>query len=96
MRIREKLFINTIIIITCLATVGGIGFYYTHNVAQVSLSLLELEAIPILKLNKLENLTSKRWLKLIVHSGTSKLEVMQKLEQEVVQLDQQMALLHKY
>ncbi|GEM_PF-1305495 len=37
MRIRTKLLINTLIIIFCLGSVGGIGFYYTHHVAQMSL-----------------------------------------------------------
>jgi len=87
MRIRSKLLINTLIIIFCLGAVGGIGFYYTHHVAQMSLSLLELDAVPILKINTLENSVSERWLHLIVHSGTSDLETMQQLEQEIAQWD---------
>jgi len=43
MRVRSKLLVNTIITIICLGCVGSIGFYYTHNVANMSLLLYELE-----------------------------------------------------
>ena len=91
MRIRSKLLVNTLITLICLAAVGGVGFYYTHHVAQVSLSLLKVDAEPILKLNTLEQAISEKWLHLIVHSGTSDLETMQQFEQEIVQLDKQFA-----
>jgi signal transduction histidine kinase/DNA-binding response OmpR family regulator len=91
MRIRSKLLINTLITLICLAAVGGVGFYYTHHVAQVSLSLLNVDAVPILKLNTLERAISENWLHLIVHSGTSELDTMQQLEKEMIQLDKQIA-----
>jgi len=91
MRIRSKLLLNTFIIIICLSAVGGIGFYYTYHVADMSLSLVELEAEPLLKINGLENLAWEMWLRLIVHSGISEVETMQQLEQEMAQLDKQIA-----
>ncbi len=87
MRIRSKLLINTVITIVCLAVLGGIGFFYTHYVARTSLSLVELEAEPILKINELEELAWERWLRLVVHSGISDVETMQQLEQEMGQLN---------
>ncbi len=89
MQVRSKLFLNTIIIIFCLSTVGGIGYYYTHNVANLSLLISELEAIPILKINELEATAWERWLLLIKHSGISDYEVMQNLEVEMKELDKQ-------
>jgi len=87
MRIRSKLLINTIVTIVCLAVLGGIGFFYTHYVARTSLSLVEQEAEPILKINELEELAWERWLRLIVHSGISDVETMQQLEQEMGELN---------
>ncbi|MDM8567455.1 response regulator [Candidatus Halobeggiatoa sp. HSG11] len=92
MKVRSKLFLNTIIIIFCLGSVGGIGYYYTHNVANVSLLLSEMEAIPILKINELEAAAWERWLLLIKHSGISDYEVMQKLETEMKEADKQIKL----
>jgi signal transduction histidine kinase/DNA-binding response OmpR family regulator len=94
MRIRSKLLVNTLITLICLAAVGGVGFYYTHHVAQVSLSLLETDAEPILKLNTLEQAISEKWLHLIVHSGTSDLDTMQQFEQEIA--TQIQAIVQKY
>jgi signal transduction histidine kinase/CheY-like chemotaxis protein len=91
MRIRSKLLLNTFIIIICLSAVAGIGFYYTYHVADMSLSLVELEAEPLLKINSLENSAWERWLRLIVHSGISEVETMQQLEQEMAQLELQIA-----
>jgi signal transduction histidine kinase/CheY-like chemotaxis protein len=91
MRIRSKLLFNTFIIIICLSAVAGIGFYYTYHVADMSLSLVELEAEPLLKISSLENSAWEMWLRLIVHSGISEVETMQQLEQEMAQLDQQIA-----
>jgi signal transduction histidine kinase/DNA-binding response OmpR family regulator len=88
MRIRSKLLINTVVVILCLGVVGGIGFFYTHYVASMSLSLVKLEAEPIFKINALEELAWERWLRLVVHSGISELETMQQLEQEIVHLDE--------
>jgi len=95
MRIRSKLLFNTFIMVICLAAVGGIGFYYTHHVARLSLSLLEVEAVPIFKSNDLEKSAWEMWLRLVVHSGISDLETMQQLEQEMAQLDQQIVKLIK-
>jgi len=87
MRIRSKLLINTTLILICLSIIGGIGVFYTHHVASMSLSLIELEAEPIIKINELEEFAWERWLRLIVHSGISEVETMQQLEQEIAQLD---------
>jgi signal transduction histidine kinase/DNA-binding response OmpR family regulator len=87
MRIRSKLLINTTLILICLSVIGGIGFFYTHHVASMSLSLIELEAEPIIEINELEELAWERWLRLVVHSGISEIETMQQLEQEIAQLD---------
>ncbi|MCP4702184.1 MAG: hypothetical protein GY862_35795, partial [Gammaproteobacteria bacterium] len=54
MRIRSKLLINAVIIILCLIIVGGIGLFYVHSVASVSMSLVDDQAIPLLKINALE------------------------------------------
>ncbi|HHB92225.1 MAG TPA: response regulator [Thioploca sp.] len=89
MQIRSKLLINTIIVIICLGIVGGIGFYYTHNIAKISLSLYKLEVAPVLKINALETIAWKRWLILTEHSGIYNYEMMQTLEIEIVKLDKQ-------
>ncbi len=89
MRVRSRLMVNTVVTIACLALVGGIGLFFTNSVANMSMSLVEKEAIPILQINELETSVSERWLRLIAHSGVSEVETMQQLEQEIAQLDKQ-------
>ncbi len=89
MKVRSKLFINTTITVIFLAIVGGIGFYYINNVANISLLMTESEAKPILKINDLETTAWKRWLILIEHSSISDYERMLKLETKITKLKQQ-------
>lgn len=91
MRIRSKLLVNIIITVVCLGIVGGIGFFYTRHVAHMSLSLVKIEAIPILEINKLEKTAWEMWLRLIVHTSVSEVETMQQLEQEIAQLEKVVA-----
>ena len=91
MRVRSRILLNTIIILVCLAMIGGIGLFFTHHVANMSMSLVEEEAVPILKLNDLETSASDMWLRLIKHSAVSDVKVMQKLEQEMLQLKTKIA-----
>ncbi|BAP57442.1 signal transduction histidine kinase [Thioploca ingrica] len=90
MGIRHKLFFNTSIIIVCLGVVGGIGFFYTHHVARMSMSLVEIEAVPILEINSLEESAWEMWLRLVVHTSVSDVETMQGLETEITQLEEKL------
>ncbi|NJO14477.1 MAG: hypothetical protein HC877_01640 [Thioploca sp.] len=90
MGIRYKLFFNTSIIVVCLGVVGGIGFFYTNHVARLSMSLVEIEAIPILNINHLEEFAWEMWLRLVVHTSTSDIDTMQRLEKEISQLEEQL------
>ena len=89
MRVRSKLFINTIITIIFISIIGGIGFYYINHVANISLLLTESETKPVLKINDLENVAWERWLILIEHSNISDYEIMLELEAKLIELDQQ-------
>jgi methyl-accepting chemotaxis protein len=85
MRIRTKLFINTLITIACLIGVGGSGYYFTDRVSNVSLSLLETQAVPALTLKQVEKYAWEVLIRYIVHSAISELEIMDKLELEITE-----------
>jgi len=90
MKVRSKLLINTAVTIFCLITIGGIGSFYTHNVAEVSYSLLEEQAEPIFEIHKLGEIAWQMWLRLVVHTSTTDMDTMQKLEQEIIQLKEEL------
>jgi len=89
MKIRSKLWLNALITVLCLIAVGGIGSFYTAQVAKVSHSLVDNEALPIFEVDNLEKMTWEMWSRLIVHTSTSEVEAMQKLEEEILKLKKQ-------
>ncbi len=83
MRIRSKLLLNAVIVLSCLSIVGGVGFVATTQVANLSTRLVEMEVVPLAKINKLEGLVWNIWLRLLLHTGVSEVETMQQLTQEI-------------
>jgi len=90
MKIRSKLFINAVITIFCLVAIGGIGSFYTNNVAEVSHSLVEEQATPIFEIHELGEIAWQMWLRLVVHTSTTDMDTMAQLEQEVIQLEKEL------
>jgi len=90
MKIRSKLLINTVATIFCLVAIGSIGSFYTHNVAEVSQSLVKEQAKPIFEINKLEEIAWQMWLRLVVHTSTPNMEIMAQLEQEITELEKEL------
>ncbi len=89
MLLRTKLLIQTIILIAVLSFAGGgIGLYYTHAVADISLKLVEEEAIPILDIKTLEKQALEIWLRLLLHSSVTNMDTMTRVEQELPQWQQ--------
>ncbi|MCP4696931.1 MAG: GAF domain-containing protein, partial [Gammaproteobacteria bacterium] len=66
--------------------VGGIGLFYVHSVASVSMSLVDDQAIPLLKINALEKSVWEMRSRLIVHAASDE-EIMQGMEQEIAQFE---------
>jgi signal transduction histidine kinase/DNA-binding response OmpR family regulator len=89
--LRSKLLLQTIIVVVFLSvTSGGIGFFFTYHVAHISTTLVETEAIPILKIKSLEKLLLEIWLRLILHSSVTDDETMQRVKQELLRLEQRL------
>jgi signal transduction histidine kinase/CheY-like chemotaxis protein len=89
--LRSKLLLQTIVVVVFLSvTSGGIGFFYTYHVAHISTTLVETEAIPILKIKSLEKLILEIWLRLILHSSVTDDETMQRVKQEIWQREQEL------
>ncbi len=86
MTIRAKLLINGFIVLFALLLIGWIGYYYTNTVAQVSMTLVDEDADPILKIQTLDNHVWESWQRLIVHTGIVEWQEMLKLENEFYQL----------
>ena len=84
MRLRSKLLVQTILLVAVLSTAsGGIGLYYTYSVADISMTLVEDEAVPILKSKTLENLALEIWLRLLLHASVTDWDTMERVEQEL-------------
>jgi methyl-accepting chemotaxis protein len=86
MKIRSKLAINTALAIVCLILVGGIGFFFTNSVANISTSIVQTEAVPLLKINEVEKTVSEILRYSIMHSAITAPEETKKIEQVIGEL----------
>ena len=83
MKVQSKLIANALFTLLCIAAVGGIGYFYTHKTANLSIVMLDAEAVPIAKLNDLNNISWEVMIRIIVHSGLTDWDVMKTLEKEI-------------
>ncbi|MBF0273783.1 MAG: response regulator [Nitrospinae bacterium] len=93
MKIRNKLIINALIAIVSILTMGITGYFFTSNVANVSLRLFETEALPIIKINQIEKTLQGELLRLIGHVSAEDPDRMDQLKAEIealhIQLDKE-------
>ncbi len=90
MNVKSKLSLNAVIAIVCVLAVGLTGYFFTNKVAKVSLSLVETQALPILKINEAEKTAQMLFSRLVVHTSTSESEEMAKIEQEIEKINGQL------
>ena len=90
MRIATKLTINGVITVLCLALVGGIGYYYTSYVADISTTLIQQRVEPLIKIYEARKAMGQIWLKIIAHTNEFEIPVMNQLEEEMNQLTKMM------
>ena len=83
MKIKSKLLLNAVISITCLLLAGGIGFYFTNSVANISLSIVKAEALPLVKVDEIQKTLSEVLRYLIIHSAMTDPEGLKKVEQVI-------------
>ncbi len=63
---------------------GGFDrIFFTNKTANVSLSLVETQALPILKINGVEKTAQMIFSRLVVHTSTSESEKMENIEAEI-------------
>ncbi len=86
MRIRTKLFGNAVLTGFFLLAIGGIGYYYTDKVAQVSERIAEIEVVPVLQANEVTDDIWGLLERLIIHAGVSDWDMMQRLNDEAAEL----------
>ncbi len=83
MKIRTKLLLNALISTLCLLIVGGIGCFFTEKVADISMAIVETEAIPIITINHIEKHVWEIMIRSIIHAGVTEPEKMERIEQEI-------------
>ncbi len=83
MKIKSKLLLNAVISIACLLFAGGIGFFFTNSVANISLSIVKAEAIPLVKVDEIEKTLSEVLRYLIIHSAMTDPDGLKKVEQSI-------------
>ena len=81
MKIKSKLLLNAVISIACLLLAGGIGFFFTNSVANISLSIVKAEAIPLVKVDEVQKTLSEVLRYLIIHSALTDPDGLKKVEQ---------------
>ncbi|MDM8550980.1 methyl-accepting chemotaxis protein [Desulfobacterales bacterium HSG2] len=92
MTIRAKLLLNALITIVCLIAIGGMGFFFTDRVANLSMNLVEYQAVPIIELKDMEKKAWEILIRMIVHSAVSEPDKMTQLEEEMNELNEKMFL----
>ncbi|MDM8522322.1 methyl-accepting chemotaxis protein [Desulfococcaceae bacterium HSG8] len=83
MKISTKLLLNSLISILCLSVVGGSGYFFTDKVAEVSMTIVETQALPIIHTNNVEKDIGIIFLHFIVHTGITEPDEMEKIEQKI-------------
>ncbi len=86
MKIKSKLLLNAVISIACLLLAGGIGFFFTNSVANISLSIVKAEAIPLVKVDEIQKTLSEVLRYLIIHSALTDPEGVKKVEQSIAEM----------
>jgi methyl-accepting chemotaxis protein len=81
MKIKSKLLLNAVISIACLLLAGGTGFFFTNSVANISLSIVKAEAIPLVKVDEIVKTLSEVMRYLIIHSAMTDPEGLKQVEQ---------------
>lgn len=83
MKIKSKLLLNAVISIVCLLLAGGTGFYFTNSVANISLSIVKAEAIPLVKVDEIVKTLSEVMRYLIIHSAMTDPDGLRKVDQVI-------------
>jgi methyl-accepting chemotaxis protein len=83
MGIKSKLLLNASISIACLLLAGGTGFYFTNSVANLSLSIVKAEALPLVKVDEIGKTLSEVLRYLIIHSAMTDPDGLRKVEQVI-------------
>jgi len=86
MKIRSKLLLNALISILSLIVLGTTGYFFTNKVAEVSMAIVEKQAIPIISMNYVEKDISEMLIHLIVHTSVSEPDDMKKTEEKIDEL----------
>jgi methyl-accepting chemotaxis protein len=86
MGIKSKLFFSILITMVFLAGVGGAGYFFTERVANVSMSLVDHEAFPALKLKAVEGHSGEVFIRILTHSASTDFEDMERLEKQILKV----------
>ena len=90
MKIRSKLLLNALVTTVCVLGLGITGYVFVNKVANVSLSLFEREALPILKINEVEKTAQVFYSRIVVHCNSTNPAEQEKIEKEIASLNGQL------
>jgi methyl-accepting chemotaxis protein len=69
---------------------GIASFFFVHNVANLSINVVDQNATPSSKINYIEKLTLNKMMRLITHVSISDFKLMENLETEIIAIDKQL------
>ena len=89
MQLRSKLLLSSALVVVVLSLAGGgLGLFYTHHVARISMAVVEEDAIPILEIQRMEKSVLEIWQRMLLHASVTDEEVMSQVEEELPLLEQ--------
>ena len=85
----KKIFLWSLLSMVWVVALGGTGLLFIHRVADVSLSLVNGQAVPMIEVGKIEKGAWEIYLRGILHAGLTSPEEMDRLNVETVTLTAQ-------
>ncbi len=83
MGIRAKVSAWALVSMVWVGVLGGVGFFFTDHVAGLSFSLVETNAVPMIKVGRVQKTAWEVYLAGILHAGMTDPEEMEKLKARI-------------
>ncbi|MBF0462855.1 MAG: MCP four helix bundle domain-containing protein [Magnetococcales bacterium] len=84
--VRTKVSLWSLISMVWVIVLGGVGLLFIDRVAQVSLSLVDTQAVPLIEAGRLEGMAWEIYVRAMLHAGLNNNSEMEKLDREMVSL----------
>ncbi|MBF0162398.1 MAG: MCP four helix bundle domain-containing protein [Magnetococcales bacterium] len=88
--LRHKLSLWSLLAMLWVMGLGGGALHFIHQVADVSLSLVDHQAVPLIEVGQLKGRLWEVYMREVLYAGLNNVQEMKKLEKELAQLTSQL------